>query len=186
MIDLLKKLNIRSLINFYDSPIDSYDELDNGLYAESLTEYGCWCLPQDGFHIDCCYLTFSNRDQPQSINKKLMSAKYVRNWPPNGWAWPSLLWISNMPDLFAIWSVQEWGEFQTAACGLYIIYIDLRKYFTNGIKLTMRTRSKFIAVICVKHAKIIFAHAKSRWQRNWSNWNLRSTLVSLPFMWVLI
>ena len=84
VIDLLKKLNIRSLINFYDSPIDSYDELDNGLYAESLTEYGCWCLPQDGFHIDCCYLTFSNRDQPQSINKKLMSAKYVRNWPPNG------------------------------------------------------------------------------------------------------
>ena len=64
VIDLLKKLNIRSLINFYDSPIDSYDELDNGLYAESLTEYGCWCLPQDGFHIDCCYLTFSNRDQP--------------------------------------------------------------------------------------------------------------------------
>ena len=65
-------------------------------------------------------------------------------------------------------------------------YIDFRKYFTNGIKLTMRTRSKFIAVICVKHVKIIFAHAKSRWQRNWSNWNHRSTLVSLPFMWVLI
>ena len=75
VIDLLKKLNIRSLINFYDSPIDSYDELDNGLYAESLTEYGCWCLPQDGFHIDCCYLTFSNRDQPQSINKKTHVSK---------------------------------------------------------------------------------------------------------------
>ena len=52
VIDLLKKLNIRSLINFYDSQIDSYDELDNGLYAESLTEYGCWCLPQGGFQTD--------------------------------------------------------------------------------------------------------------------------------------
>ena len=49
---------------------------------------------------------------------KLIIAKYVRNWPPNGWAWPSLLWISNMPDLFAIRSVQKWGEFQTAALGL--------------------------------------------------------------------
>ena len=46
VIDLLKKLNIRSMINFYDGPIDSYDEFDNGLFAESLTEYGCWCLPQ--------------------------------------------------------------------------------------------------------------------------------------------
>ena len=46
VIDLLKKLNIRSMINFYDNVVDSYDELDNGLYAESLTEYGCWCLPQ--------------------------------------------------------------------------------------------------------------------------------------------
>ena len=59
VIDLLKKLNIRALMNFYDIPIDSYDELDNGLYAESLTEYGCWCLPQGEFQTDDCWMALS-------------------------------------------------------------------------------------------------------------------------------
>ena len=95
VIDLLKKLNIRSLINFYDIPIDSYDELDNGLYAESLTEYGCWCLPQGDFQTDDCWMAVSVishesiGDRPETFRlkasvEKVITAKYVWNWPPDG------------------------------------------------------------------------------------------------------
>ena len=64
-------------------------------------------------------------------------------------------------------------------------YAYFRKYFTSGIKSMTKIRNKFTVVICERHAKIIFAHVKSLWQKNLSNWNRLLIQVSLPFMWVL-
>lgn len=47
-IGLFKKLNLRSIVNFIDIDTDFYDEYENGPFSEAISDYGCWCLPQQG------------------------------------------------------------------------------------------------------------------------------------------